>query len=499
MNRYDVIIIGSGLGSLLCGFILSKEGFSVCILEKHSSTGGCLQSFERGGNSFDTGIHYIGSMLPGQTLHSYWKYFGLSGMLDLERMNEGCFDMISLDGADYPLAQGFDNFADSLANSFPGSGNFLKQYVTALKETVAAFPLYNFELTDSQTKTTWMSTNAWEFLSSMAGSDPGNRRLLEVLSGNNFLYAGRKAYTPWHQYALINHSFISSAWRLKHGSRQIAQSLINSIISQGGKVLTKKEVRKISSLKNKFQVETSSNEMFVAGRIIAGIHPQSAIGLLEPAMVKKSFRSRIMSMDNTVSSFGLYLGLKPGSFPYLENNLYYHCGTDVWAASEFKAGQWPGTYFLYTPASSRQGGNSSSVCIMSYMGFDEVKRWEHTMTGRRGPDYIAFRNERAEKLLQMVERKFPGIRSSTDTMEISTPLTWRDFTGTPEGSMYGIRKESGNYLRTMLLPHTKIPGFYFTGQNLNMHGAPGVTIGAIMTCSEILGLDYLFNKIRNAQ
>ena len=133
------------------------------------------------------------------------------------------------------------------------------------------------------------------------------------------------------------------------------------------------------------------------------------------------------------------------------------------------------------------------------MGFDEVKRWEHTMTGRRGPDYIAFRNERAEKLLQMVERKFPGIRSSTDTMEISTPLTWRDFTGTPAGSMYGIRKESGNYLRTMLLPHTKIPGFYFTGQNLNMHGAPGVTIGAIMTCSEILGLDYLFNKIRNAQ
>jgi len=47
--------------------------------------------------------------------------------------------------------------------------------------------------------------------------------------------------------------------------------------------------------------------------------------------------------------------------------------------------------------------------------------------------------------------------------------------------------------------HTKIPGFYFTGQNLNMHGAPGVTIGAVMTCAEILGLEYLFNKIRDVE
>jgi all-trans-retinol 13,14-reductase len=64
--------------------------------------------------------------------------------------------------------------------------------------------------------------------------------------------------------------------------------------------------------------------------------------------------------------------------------------------------------------------------------------------------------------------------------------------------MYGIRKDSDNYLKTMILPHTKIPGFYFTGQNLNMHGAPGVTIGSIMTCAEILGMEYLFKKLHDA-
>jgi len=516
MNRYDVVIIGSGLGSLLCGYILSKEGFSICIIEKQAVPGGCLQSFRRGENSFDTGIHYIGSMLPGQTLHSYWKYFGLSHSLELERMNEDCFDMVSFEGMDINLAQGFDRFAGSLASQFPGSGNFLSSYVSALKETVSAFPLYNLELTDKMTKTTWMGTNAWEFLNTMAGEDEVNKILLQALSGNNFLYAGQKPATPWHQYALINHSFIGSSWRLKRGSGQIAELLVAGILSHGGKLLLRKEIRKISSLKNKFLIETSTQESFIAARVIAGIHPQKAISLLEPEMVRRSFRSRIMGMENTVSSFGLYLGLKPGSFPYIGHNIYYHCGRDVWAASEYTGEEWPGMYFLYTPVTARQsdltsaanqgdhssaanqGDHSSAVCILSYMKFDEVKRWENTMTGRRGSDYLFFKEERARKLLQVVERKFPGLRSLINNMEISTPLTWRDYTGTPEGSMYGIRKESGNYLRTMILPHTKIPGFYFTGQNLNMHGAPGVTIGAVMTCAEILGLEYLFNKIRNA-
>ncbi len=34
MSKYDIIIIGSGLGGLECGAILSKEGFNVCVLKK---------------------------------------------------------------------------------------------------------------------------------------------------------------------------------------------------------------------------------------------------------------------------------------------------------------------------------------------------------------------------------------------------------------------------------------------------------------------------------
>ena len=57
MDKFDVVIIGGGLGGLSCGAILSKEGLSVCILEQQKHIGGCLQSFKRKGYSLDTGMH----------------------------------------------------------------------------------------------------------------------------------------------------------------------------------------------------------------------------------------------------------------------------------------------------------------------------------------------------------------------------------------------------------------------------------------------------------
>ena len=43
-NKYDIAIIGSGLGGLACGHILSSEGYRVLILEREAQPGGCLQS-----------------------------------------------------------------------------------------------------------------------------------------------------------------------------------------------------------------------------------------------------------------------------------------------------------------------------------------------------------------------------------------------------------------------------------------------------------------------
>src|SRR5687767_2992028 len=111
MNKYDAVIIGSGLGGLCTAYILAKHGMKVCVLEKNRQIGGSMQIYSRDKTIFETGVHYIGGLGEGQNLNSYFKYFNIMKDLKLQKLDENGFDVISFEGDDqlYPHAQGYDN------------------------------------------------------------------------------------------------------------------------------------------------------------------------------------------------------------------------------------------------------------------------------------------------------------------------------------------------------------------------------------------------------
>jgi all-trans-retinol 13,14-reductase len=131
------------------------------------------------------------------------------------------------------------------------------------------------------------------------------------------------------------------------------------------------------------------------------------------------------------------------------------------------------------------------------MKYDELKEWENTTVENRGTEYLEMKERKAGIFLNMIEKKFPDIRSKIKKYYTSTPLTYRDYTGTFKGTSYGILKDYNDPYKTLITPKTKIPNLFFTGQNLNIHGILGVTIGAVMTCGELVGLEYLIRKIKN--
>ena len=55
--KYDIIIIGSGLGGLTAGTKLSKEGKKVLVIEQHNRPGGCATTFTRGDFTLEVGLH----------------------------------------------------------------------------------------------------------------------------------------------------------------------------------------------------------------------------------------------------------------------------------------------------------------------------------------------------------------------------------------------------------------------------------------------------------
>ena len=120
-EKFDIIIIGSGLGGLVSANILAKEGKKVCVLEKNNQFGGNLQTFVRDKSIFDTGVHYIGGLDKGQNLYQYFRYLDIMDDLKLKRMDVDAYDVITFDDdeIEYPHAQGYDNFVNQLVRFFP--------------------------------------------------------------------------------------------------------------------------------------------------------------------------------------------------------------------------------------------------------------------------------------------------------------------------------------------------------------------------------------------
>jgi all-trans-retinol 13,14-reductase len=407
-------------------------------------------------------------------------------------MNPDGFDIIGISEMDYPMAMGSDHFVDRLLPCFPSEKKNLKEYIRSLKEISAAFPLYSLELPKDHREDIYRGRGAFDFFSALTRSP----RLSSVLAGNNLLYAGNRERTPLHLPALINHSFISSAWRTIGGSKQITDNLVKGILSSGGEIHLDEEITEICPAENEFGLMTKTGGHFFSKNFISGIHPAMTLKMMEPSIFRKSFYKRVINLNNTVSSFAVYIILKDGSFPYMDHNYYFHKTEDVWSNNNGDA--WPSGYMLHTPAPASSGGFARSMIILAAMPFESVRKWEHTERGNRGNEYLAFKDRCSDGLLTMAEKRFPGLRTAIGYMETSTPLTWRDYNGIPEGSMYGIERDYRDPMVTALFPGTKIPGFFFTGQNINLHGVLGVTIGAVLTCGEILGLEYLLNKVRNA-
>ena len=88
----QVLIIGGGLGGLFCGKLLTRERWSVTILEQGMQAGGALQTFVREGIRFDTGFHSVGGMGPGEPLRKIFESFGLNYLPWVKCGEDECID-----------------------------------------------------------------------------------------------------------------------------------------------------------------------------------------------------------------------------------------------------------------------------------------------------------------------------------------------------------------------------------------------------------------------
>jgi phytoene dehydrogenase-like protein len=212
---------------------------------------------------------------------------------------------------------------------------------------------------------------------------------------------------------------------------------------------------------------------------------------------KKAFFTRINSIPNTYGLFTTYLLLKPNSVKYINQNHYLFNNPDVWAVDgDYKDFNIPSTLLCMQPNYGSEYTNV--VTLLTPMPFSLCEQWNDSTVEHRGEDYKEFKAKYSEAVIDFVSQYYPDLRQNIDKVYTASPLTYRDYTATPEGCAYGMIKDCRNPMVTLMPARTRIANLLLTGQSLNIHGCLGTTVSSAVTCSEILGMEYLAKKIGNA-
>ena len=488
------VIIGSGLGGLSCGCILAKNGYDVTILEQGTQIGGCLQCFRRGDAVFETGMHYIGSADPGQTLNTIWHYLEIGSDIPLERLDPDGYDVISFQGDHFRFANGKENFINTLADQFPQSKDELAKYYDLIQMVTSAAAMHSLNTqVDLNVNADYQIVSINKVIDSVI-SDP---LLRQVLAGIQPLYAGEKDRTPFFTHALIFDFYNQSAFRIVGGSSQVAESIQKSIQKNGGQVLVQHKVDKIECDESRATaVITADGERFPADLVISAIHPARTMPLIDSHLIRPAYRRRVENTRNTISAFTVYLKFKKNTVKYLNSNMYYYRSDSTWECEDYDEHSWPKCLLYMHFCHEKNPVYAEAGEILTYMRFDEMQQWFGTHIGHRGEDYKAFKRRKAETVIAALEREIPGISHQIEHYYTSTPLTYLDYTDVPDGAMYGIARDVNDFGQVGITSKTKIPNLLLTGQSITCHGMLGVLAGSLITCSEVLSRDVIFSQLR---
>ena len=511
-EKYDAIIIGSGIGSLCTAALLSKEGKKVLVLERHYTAGGFTHVFKRKGYEWDVGIHYIGEVQnPNAPIRKMFDYIS-NDKLKWADMGE-VYDKIIIGNKTYDFVKGVKNFKAKMHEYFPNDIDAIDKYVQLIfdcNKTMKKFylekalpdyvsKLVGFFFRKSYLK--YSSKTTYEVISSLTN----NEDLIKVLTGQYGDYGLPPKQSSFAMHAsVVKHYFNGGSFPIG-GSSQIANTIDDVIESSKGTILVSAEVKNILIKNNKASgVEMSDGKKFYSNLIISGTGVFQTYNHLIPkdVSIKHGFVNNLKKVKPSVAHGCLYLGLN-GSSEELglpKNNLWIY-PKDVdhdTAVSNYlndTDSDFPLVYISFAsskdPSWQSRYPNKSTIDIITLLPYESFMKWEGTRWMKRGEDYNLLKDKITNRLLDHLYKQLPQLKGKIDCFELSSPLTTKNFVNYSKGELYGIDHTPSRFNQKFLRPKTPIKNLYLTGQDIVSAGVGGALFSGLITAASITGINFM--------
>jgi all-trans-retinol 13,14-reductase len=437
--KYDVIIIGAGLGGLTAGAKLAREGKKVLVLEQHSQPGGCATTFKRGDFTFEVGLHEMDGPSPRDMKTRIFTELEVSDNIEFLRVPE------------------FYHFVnDRLAVTVPHDPLEARSILKGIfPDDVSGIDAFFSQLMNPKRKPHENETTADISLGAFLDSIIKNEDLKLVLLGNLGYFHDDPYSISLTYYCVAQGSYFSGgASFIKGGSQTLSDYLAGYINAHEGLVLLNHiatgfciENNKLTGIEYRKKKGASSVILKAfADEVIANAAMPNIAELL-PVGYGEKLANAISKERPGASLLTVYLGFKNS----LRKLNHHHYSTFIFDKSiktqsdilSNNKGDFPSRSFTFIDygqidsALSHGGKSVGAVCCIDYL-----KDWEPLSPQQ----YKTKKEEVAKIFITRLEELIPGITDEIEYYEVGTPLTIRRYTLNPEGAVYGFAQTPGKQI-----------------------------------------------------
>ena len=487
-RKYDVVIIGAGIGGLTAAAILAKSGMDVCVVEMGSHPGGYLAGFERNGFHFETAIHWLNQCGSKGFVR---RVFDLLAPGSPQTAVNTRIRRFMSDSYDYLLTNNPDEMRDDIISHCSNEEKAIRKFFKASKATANAFSKMTNFCRSAETMSVLEKTQLFfaanraalpliRYLpfSAEKGMDRFFRsaglkkiysteeRLLSCLVPVGWAYnndyqlppkGGSRAFPEWI-------SDILKIWK----TPVFYNSRVNKIILENGRASG------VTCIRDGEEYDIRARYVIAACDVESLYKKMLPEGTVSQKIIRKQQNAEIYNSCITVSLGLNYLTSDLG----LDEEQILLRRDDI-SRKEQLSGAPDKTEISVIANSSRDPSLApdGKVALMLYVPcsieYGDFWKTERDSNGNfvRGNAYRSFKEEYADIIIKRVEEKLiPGLRSYIEVLDIATPITYLRYTGNRNGAIMGFRPSFRNIRNNVAHYSTPVKNLFIGGQWAELGG-----------------------------
>jgi len=500
MARYDVVVIGAGLGGLTAGAILARAGRKVLVIERSNSVGGAASSYKSGDLFVEGSLHETSD--PNDPRDPKHSVLVRAAVLDAVKWIPG--------GAFYearggPLGKSFmmpDNFdaaRRALAEHFPEARDGIKSVLDDMERlALAAGDLSqqdgNFNNPYGALNLIPESDRSLSLSQKFENVFGNNEAVKCALAANLSYYHDDPATLSWPFFAMSQGGYLLSGGRyVQGGSQRLSSALARAIRTAGGEVMIRRVVAGIALNAQgrpggvTHTARDGSDSQAVESPVIVSNAAPEILASLMPADAARKLTDAYAQQRPSISLFALTLGLSkpPREFgvtnystqllpPWMTRLDDYAQGAPL-MANEPDERMPPMAIVDYAAIDS---GVPVPPYVLSIFGPDRLSNWDSS-------DLDGYRDKRArwqDAIAHYLDQFYPGLAAAVIASSFNTALSVRQYLNAPGGAVYGFAPAPHPAPRS---PRTALPGLYLASAYAGFGGYTGV-IQSAGACADMI-------------